>query len=105
MYSETLISTYQSIQCHNPEAHNMYIKLYCRGIGVRFLAGARDFLLSTASRSAVVPTLPPIQCLPVALSRGVMRPGRETTRVHLVPKLRIHVSIPPLPHTYSWRGT
>jgi len=27
-----------------------------------------------------------------------------TTHFHLVPRLRIHGAIPPLPNTSSWRG-
>jgi hypothetical protein len=35
------------------------------------------FLFTTASRTALGPTQPPIQCVPGALSLGVKRPGRE----------------------------
>jgi hypothetical protein len=35
------------------------------------------FLFTTASRSALVPSQPPIQSVPRALSLGVKRPGRE----------------------------
>jgi hypothetical protein len=37
----------------------------------------RIFLFSTASRSTLAPTQPPIQWVPEALSLGVKRPGRE----------------------------
>jgi hypothetical protein len=35
------------------------------------------FLFTTASRTTLGPTQPPIQWIPGALSLGVMRPGRE----------------------------
>jgi hypothetical protein len=37
----------------------------------------KNFIFSTSSRSALGPTQPPIQWVLVALSLGVMRPGRE----------------------------
>jgi hypothetical protein len=40
-----------------------------RGLGI--------FLFTTASRTALGPTQPPIQWVPGALSLGVKRPGRE----------------------------
>jgi hypothetical protein len=48
-----------------------------RGSRVRFPAGAGNFLFTTVSRPALVPTEPPIQWLKGALSLGVKRPGRE----------------------------
>jgi hypothetical protein len=36
------------------------------------------FLFTTASRTALGPTQPPIQCVTGALSLGVKRPGRES---------------------------
>jgi hypothetical protein len=47
------------------------------GSRVRFPTGAGIFLFTTASRTALGPTQPPIQWLPGALSLGVKRPGRE----------------------------
>jgi hypothetical protein len=44
---------------------------------VRFLAGLGIFLFTTASRTALAPTQPPIQWVSGALSLGVKRPGRE----------------------------
>jgi hypothetical protein len=39
--------------------------------------GLGIFLFTTASRTALEPTQPPIQWVPGALSLGVKRPGRE----------------------------
>jgi hypothetical protein len=44
---------------------------------VRFPVGAGNFLFTTASRTALGPTQPPIQWVPGALFLGVKRPGRE----------------------------
>jgi hypothetical protein len=41
---------------------------------------------------------PTIQLLPEALSPGIKRPGREVYHSNLVPRLRMHGAIPPLPH-------
>jgi hypothetical protein len=69
-----------------------------RGLGI--------FLLTTASRTALGPTQPPIQLVPGALSLGVKRPRREAD--HLPPssaevkecvELYLHSS-----NTPSWRG-
>jgi hypothetical protein len=46
--------------------------------GVRFLPETGIFFFATASRPAVVPTQLSIQRLPVVLSPGVKRSGRET---------------------------
>jgi hypothetical protein len=43
----------------------------------RFLSGLGIFLFTTASRTALGPTQPPIQWVPGALSLGVKRPGHE----------------------------
>jgi hypothetical protein len=48
-----------------------------RGSRVRFPEGLRIFLFTTASRTAVGPSQPPIQRVRRALSAGVKRPGRE----------------------------
>jgi hypothetical protein len=47
-------------------------------------------LVTTASRTALGPTQPPIQWVPGALLLGVKRPGRG--------------AIPLLPNTPSWHG-
>jgi hypothetical protein len=48
-----------------------------RGSRVRFPRGLGIFLFTTASRTALVPTQPPIQWVPGALSLAVKRAGRE----------------------------
>jgi hypothetical protein len=48
-----------------------------RGSRVRFPGGLGIFLFTTASRTALGPTQPPIQWVPGFLSLGVKRPGRE----------------------------
>jgi hypothetical protein len=45
-----------------------------RGLGI--------FLFTTASRTALRPTQPPIQWVPEALSLGVKLPGREADHSH-----------------------
>jgi hypothetical protein len=49
-----------------------------RGTRIRFLAGAGNFLFTTAFRTALGPTQPPIQWIRETLSLRVKRPGRET---------------------------
>jgi hypothetical protein len=44
---------------------------------VRFPVGAGNFSLTTASRTVLGPTQPPIQWVPGAFSLGVKRTGRE----------------------------
>jgi hypothetical protein len=44
---------------------------------IRFQAGAGNFFFTTASRTALGPTQPPIQWVSGALSLGVKRPGRK----------------------------
>jgi hypothetical protein len=46
-------------------------------LGFGFQRGLGIFLFTTASRTALRPTQPPIQWLPGALSLGVKRPGCE----------------------------
>jgi hypothetical protein len=64
------------------------------------------FLFTTASRTAVGPTQPPIQWILEALSLGVNRPGREAgnsppsnSEVKELVELYLHS-----PNTPSWRG-
>jgi hypothetical protein len=69
-----------------------------RGLGI--------FLFTTASRTALGPTQPPIQWVPGALSLGVKRPGREadysppsSAEVKECLELYLHS-----PNMSSWRG-
>jgi hypothetical protein len=62
-----------------------------RGLGI--------FLFTTALRTALGPTQPPIQWVQGALSLGGKATGgmKLTTHLHLVPKSRMRGAIPPLP--------
>jgi hypothetical protein len=69
-----------------------------RGLGI--------FLFTTASRTVLGPTQPPIQWVPGALSLGVKRPRREahhsppsSVEVEECVELYLHS-----PNTPSWRG-
>jgi hypothetical protein len=46
--------------------------------GFEFRSGLGIFLFTTASRTALVPTQPPMQLVPEVLSLGIKRPGRES---------------------------
>jgi hypothetical protein len=63
------------------------------------------FLFETVSRPALVPSQPPLQWVPGALSLGVKRPGRETD--HLPPSSAEVKECGELylqsPNTSSWR--
>jgi hypothetical protein len=64
-----------------------------------------SLLSTTASRTALGPTDPPIQCVPGSLSLGVKRPGREAD--HSPPssaESRMRGAIPHSPNKPSWRG-
>jgi hypothetical protein len=68
--------------------------------------GLGIFLFTTASRTVLEPTQPPIQLVPGALSLGVKRPGREAD--HSPPssaevKERVALYLHS-PNTFSWRG-
>jgi hypothetical protein len=77
-----------------------------RGSRVRFSAGLGIFLFTTASRTALEPTQPPVQWVPGALSLEVKRPERETD--HSPPSgaevkecVELYLHSPNMP---SWRG-
>jgi hypothetical protein len=55
--------------------------------------GLENFLFTTASRTALGPTQPPIQWVTGALSLGV----KLTTHINLVPRSRMRGAIPPFP--------
>jgi hypothetical protein len=64
------------------------------------------FLFTTASRTALGPTQPPIQWVPEVLTLGVKGPGREgdhsppsSAEVKECMELHLHS-----PNTSSWRG-
>jgi hypothetical protein len=61
-----------------------------RGLGI--------FFFTTASRTALGPTQPPIEWVPGDFSLGVKRPGREADHhFYLVPKPGMRGAIPSLP--------
>jgi hypothetical protein len=73
---------------------------------VRFRRGLGIFLFTTASRTALGPTHPPIQWVPEALSLGVKRPGGETdysppSSAEVIEWVELHLHSP---NTSSWRG-
>jgi hypothetical protein len=75
-------------------------------LGFDYRRGLRIFLFTTASRTALGPTQPPIQWVLAALSMGVKRPGREddhsfpsSAEVKEFVELYLHS-----PDTPSWGG-
>jgi hypothetical protein len=65
------------------------------------------FLLSTSSRPILGPTLPPIQWVPMALSSGVKRPGREAghhLQLMTMSRIRGCTRTYPFLHTSSWHS-
>jgi hypothetical protein len=82
---------------------------YLNGITVRGFEsrqGPEILLFTTASRPALVPTQPPIQRVPWAISLGVKWPDCEADRspTSSAEGQRMCGAIPPLPNTPSWRG-
>jgi hypothetical protein len=77
---------------------------------IRFLGfdsrGLENFLLTTASRTALGSTQPPIQWVPGALSQGVKRPGCEAdhsppSSAEVIEWMELYIHSP---NTPSWRG-
>jgi hypothetical protein len=66
----------------------------------------QDFSLMRNVQSVLGPTQPPIQWVPVALSLGLKRQGREAdhTRVSSA-EVKNGGAIHPLPHLSSWHST
>jgi hypothetical protein len=62
------------------------------------------FLLSTASTSGLGSTQLHVQWVLDALTSEVKRPGREADYFRLMPIIKMHGAIRPLPNTSSWRG-
>jgi hypothetical protein len=75
-----------------------------RGSRVRFLAGAGNFSLHHRIQNGSGPTQPPIQWVPVALSLGLKRPGREADHSPPSSAEVKNAWSYPLPNTPSWRG-
>jgi hypothetical protein len=76
------------------------LRLDDRGLRFDSWRGLGIFLFTTASRTALRPTHPPIQWVPGALSLEVKRPGRETDHS---PSSSDDVKNQS-PSTPSWRG-
>jgi hypothetical protein len=71
--------------------------------GVRFLAGAGIFFLSTVSRLLQGPTQPPVQWVPWKISPGVKQPLDEA--VHSPAsnsEIKSGGAVSPLPDVSSW---
>jgi hypothetical protein len=77
----------------------------CHELRVRFLSGQEIFVLSTVSRLALGPILPPIQWVPGAHSLGAKWQGHQAG--HSPPsdtEVENGGGIPPLLCTSSWHG-
>jgi hypothetical protein len=73
--------------------------------GVRFPAGARDFVFSTESRLDLGPNQCPIKCVLGALPLHIKRPGLEADDSSpSSAEVKNSGIIIPLPHMSSWRG-
>jgi hypothetical protein len=97
-----VLSLFHLHHSHKSRGSSVGIALGCglddRCSRVRFPAGARKFLFTTASRVALGPTQPPIQLVPGALSLGVKRLGREAD--HSLPSstaVKIPRALPTVP--------
>lgn len=69
---------------------------------VRFPTWAGDFPLSVASRPALKPTHPAVQCVDRVLSPGIKPLGLQADHLHAVLRSRMSGSVLPLPHIPSW---
>jgi len=84
--------------------NSLYVLLYrnLKLLGFDSRQGLRIFLLTTASRPALEPNQTPVHWARGAFPRGWSGQGvKLTTQFHLAQRLRMHVSIPPLPDTSS----
>jgi hypothetical protein len=75
-------------------------------LGFEYRRGMEISLFTTASRTALVPTQPPIQLVPGALSLGVKRPGLEAdysppSSAEVKECMELYIHSPNMP---SWRG-
>jgi hypothetical protein len=74
-------------------------------LGFDFRRGFEIFLFTTAFKTVLGPTQPPIKWVPGALSLGVKRPGREAD--HSPPssaEVKNAWNYTSTPNTSSWRG-
>jgi hypothetical protein len=75
-------------------------------VGFDSRRGLGKFLFTTASRTALGPTQPPIRWVPVAFSLGIKLPGREANHsppssAEVLECVEIYLHSP---NTPSWRG-
>jgi hypothetical protein len=69
---------YSGLDIHKNRDSSVGIALGFGVLGLDSRRGLEIFLFTTASRTALGPTQPPIQWVPRALSLGVKRPGSES---------------------------
>jgi hypothetical protein len=91
----------QYFRCYTSHRQNrdnsLGIALDDQGSSIRFPAALEIFLFTTASRTPLGPTQPPIQWVPGALSLGLG--VKLTTHLHLVPRSKNewrYTSTPPI---------